>query len=66
MLQLLVIILNLPILNAEYQYSILGPLLFLIYINDLHSCIKFCKTRHFADDTNLLYFDDSFKKLEKF
>ena len=48
------------------QGSILGPLLFLIYINDLHSSIKFCKTHHFADDTNLLYFDDSFKKLEKF
>ena len=37
------------------QGSVLGPLLFLVYINDLNSCIKFSTTRHFADDTNLLY-----------
>ena len=37
------------------QGSVLGPLLFLMYINDLHTCIKHCTTRHFADDTNLLH-----------
>ena len=32
----------------------LGPLLFLLYINDLNQAIKFCKVHHFADGTNLL------------
>ena len=36
------------------QWSILGPLLFLIYINDLHNVIKFSESFHFADDTCLL------------
>ena len=47
------------------QGSVLGPLLFLIYINDLHSTIKYSKTRHFADDTNLLIKNRSLKQLKK-
>ena len=47
------------------QGSVLGPLLFLIYINDLHSTINFCTTRHFADDTNLLIKNKSLKQLKK-
>ena len=39
--------------------SVLGPFVFLIYINDLNHAIKFCKVHHFADDTNLLHFSKS-------
>ena len=47
------------------QGSILGPLLFLIYINDLSRSIKNSKIHHFADDANLLYASSSLKDINK-
>ena len=47
------------------QGSVLGPLLFLLYINDLHYSIRHSKTRYFADDTCLLLVNESLKKIKK-
>ena len=47
------------------QGSTLGPLLFLLYINDLQNSLKFAKSSHFADDTCLTYSKKNPKTLGK-
>ena len=47
------------------QGTVLGPLLFLIYINDLNDIVSFSKIHYFADDPNILYTSNSLKDINR-
>ena len=47
------------------QGSVLGPLLFILFINDMHTSVKNSKVHHYADDTNLLLTSNSLKKINR-
>ena len=47
------------------QSSVLGPLLFLIFINDLNTAIKHSETFHFSGDTCILNIKDSVNQINK-
>ena len=48
------------------QGSVLGPLLFLLYVNDIGNCVKNignCKLMLFADDTNVFLIGSNMRQL---
>ena len=47
------------------QGSVLGPILFLLYINDLKNALVYSRSFNFADDTAILYTDVNPKRLKK-
>ena len=55
---------SVPITCGVPQRSKLGPLLFLVYINDLPNCLNHTTARMYADDTSVSYASNSVEELE--
>ena len=55
---------NRPLTCGIPQGTILGPLLFIIYINDLPNCLEHSQPRMFADDTHLSFANNSIENIE--
>ena len=53
-----------PVQIGVPQGSILGPLFFLMYVNDLPSVTKLCKVVLYADDTALFYAADDLQQIQ--
>ena len=53
-----------PVTCGVPQGSNLGPLLFLVYINDLPNCLTSASPRIFADDTNITFAASTMTDLE--
>ena len=55
----------LPVSVGVPQGSLLGPLLFIIYVNEMPNIVKHCKIIVYADDTLLYYSSNSAKDIEQ-
>ena len=54
-----------PIECGATQSSVLGPLPFLIYINDLNNTVEVSDLHHFANDTNVLHLTKFLKDINR-
>ena len=48
------------------QGSVIGPLRFILFINDLHQVVEFSTVHYFPDDTNMVLIKKSLKKVNRY
>ena len=54
-----------PVSIGVPRESLLGQILFILFINNFHKAVEFSTVYHFADGTDLLLTKKSFEKLNK-